>query len=128
MAEEKKPTRRASFFSKKPKEGGATSEEETTQLTTPADDDIYDHPHYGPGPKLAHTKFTVRPEEVYMKGLLAFVFSGVSLFTCFYAWPEVEALYEYETTWKQFMFWLSVVLTIPSMYQTTLMMFTFVAV
>ena len=63
-----------------------------------------------------------------MKGVLAFVFSGVSLFTCVYSWAEVEAWYSYETEWKQFMFWLSVVLTVPSVYQTTLMMFTFVAV
>ena len=45
-----------------------------------------------------------------MKGVLAFVFSGVSLFTCVYSWAEVEAWYSYETEWKQFMFWLSVML------------------
>ena len=104
------------------------SNNETEPLTNSADDELHEHPHYGPGPKVLHTKHTVRLEEMYMKGILAFVFSGVSLFTCFYAWPEVEAQYGYETTWKQFMFWLSVVLTIPSIYQTTLMMFTFVAV
>ena len=63
-----------------------------------------------------------------MKGILAFVFSGVSVFTCFYSWWEVEELEAVETEWKTFMFLLSVVLTIPSIYQTTLMLFTFLAV
>ena len=102
--------------------------EETAPLTSVPEDALHDHPHYGEGPKVLRTKHVVRPEEMYMKGTLAFVFSGVSVFTCFYAWAEVKALYNYETEWKQFMFWLSVVLTIPSIYQTTLMMFTFWAV
>lgn len=58
---------------------------------------------------------------MYMKGLLAGVFSGVSVFTCFYAYPQVAEYYSYETVWKRFMFWLSVFLTMPSVYQTSLM-------
>ena len=102
--------------------------EQTPLKSVSEDAELHDHPHYGKGPRVIRTKHVVRPEEMYMKGTLAFVFSGVSLFTCFYAWEEVEALNNYETEWKQFMFWLSVVLTIPSIYQTTLMMFTFWAV
>ena len=37
---------------------------------------------YLPGPKVSHKKHTVRAEEMYMKGILAFVFSGVSIWTC----------------------------------------------
>ena len=68
---------------------------------------------------MTERKHTVRSEEMYMKGLLAGVFSGVSVFTCFYAYPQVAEYYSYETEWKWFMFWLSVFLTIPSVYQTS---------
>ena len=69
-----------------------------------------------------------RTEELYIKGSLAFIFSGVSIFVCFYAEPDLQTWMPYETEWKTFMFALCVFLTLPKIYQTSLILFTFYAV
>ena len=94
--------------------------DERTPLTD-AEDDSAEDPR---GP----IHYLPRTEELYIKGGLAFVFSGVSIFVCFYAQPDLDAWMPYETEWKTFMFALCVFLTLPNIYQTSLVLFTFRAV
>lgn len=59
------------------------------------------------------------------KGLLASIFSLVSAYVAYDGWSTMD--FQYMHTFKTLMFLLSALLTIPKLYQTTLMTLTFTA-